>query len=179
MTPEDIDRALRRMAHEIVESNAEHSDLLILGIHTRGFPLATRLARHLESLTSHPVPHGSLDVSGHRDDGDHRTATHPVATVVPGDINDRAVVMVDDVLYTGRTVRAGLDCLSDLGRPSRVQLAVLVDRGHRELPIRADFVGKNLPTSPTERVAVKLNEVDDDEGVWIEPTAVANEEGRL
>jgi len=164
----DIGRATRRIAHEILEQNRGSSDLFLIGIHTRGAPLATRLGEAIEEIEGKAVPVGCLDIGLYRDDLDLRPKTRIGKTEVPEDLDDATVVLVDDVLFTGRTIRAALDALSDLGRPARVQLAALVDRGHRELPIRADFVGKNLPTSHDERVTVRLSETDDDEGVWIE-----------
>jgi len=162
----DVRRAIRRIAHEIVEHNRGTADLVVVGIHTRGVPLAVRLAEALAEAEG-PVPVGELDITLYRDDLDRRP-THRVGTTrMPGSINDRVVVLVDDVLFTGRTVRAALDALADLGRPRRVQLAVLVDRGHRELPVRADYVGKNLPTAARERVSVKLVEIDGEDAVLI------------
>ncbi|HET7476997.1 MAG TPA: bifunctional pyr operon transcriptional regulator/uracil phosphoribosyltransferase PyrR [Dermatophilaceae bacterium] len=157
----DISRMLRRLAHEILERNKGATGLVLLGIPTRGVTLARRLAREMAEVESADIPVGALDITMHRDD----LRRHPVraveATDIPaGGIDGRTVVLVDDVLYAGRSVRAALDSLADLGRPSAVRLAVLVDRGHRELPIRADFVGKNLPTSSTERVHVLLAEHD-------------------
>ena len=164
----DIDRTLRRIAHEIIEASPETSDLVLLGIPTRGVVLAQRLAAYISDIAGIPVPAGSLDVTMYRDDlasGGHRT---PAPTEVPvGGIDDRVVVLVDDVLYSGRTVRAALDALTAIGRPSLVRLAVLVDRGHRELPIRADHVGKNLPTHHGERISVKLREIDGAEEVQV------------
>ena len=171
MTEVDISRALRRISHEIVEHNNGANGQVILGIPTRGVELASRLAHLLEEVEGVPVPAGSLDITMHRDDLRHQPTRAPLPTRIPaGGIDDRIVVLVDDVLYSGRTIRAALDALSDLGRPRAVRLAVLVDRGHRELPIRADHVGKNLPTSHTERVMVRLAGVDGDaEGVTIAP----------
>src|SRR5687767_137848 len=157
----DVSRALRRVAHEILEHNKGSADLVVLGIPTRGVALARRLVGVMESVEGHPVPVGALDVTMHRDDLRRQPTRSPMHTDIPGSgIDDKVVVLVDDVLYSGRTVRAALDALSDLGRPRAVRLAVLVDRGHRELPIRADHVGKNLPTSSTERVSVRLTEHD-------------------
>jgi len=163
----DVARAVRRIAHEILERNRGAADLVLVGIHTRGIPLARRLAAALAEAEG-PVPVGELDIALYRDDLDRRPTTPVGSTRVPVSIDDRVVVLVDDVLYTGRSVRAALDCLADLGRPRRVELAVLVDRGHRELPIRADYVGKNLPTAARERVAVHLTEVDGEDGVFVE-----------
>lgn len=157
----DVARALTRIAHEVLEQNKGSDRLVVLGIPTRGVSLAERLARRLGEIEGTPVPHGCLDVTMYRDDL-RRAPLRPVgSTALPeGGIDDRTVVLVDDVLYSGRTIRAALDALIDLGRPRAVRLAVLVDRGHRELPIRADHVGKNLPTSSAERVHVALAESD-------------------
>jgi pyrimidine operon attenuation protein/uracil phosphoribosyltransferase len=166
MEPADIDRAVRRVAHEILERNRGAGDLVLVGIHTRGKPLAERLGSAIADIEK-DVPVGSLEIGMYRDDLRSRPAPTLGPTDVPP-IDERTVVLVDDVLYTGRTIRAALDALSALGRPARVQLAVLVDRGHRELPIRADYVGKNLPTSEAQRVTVRLEPIDDVDGVWIE-----------
>ncbi|MGE9807745.1 MULTISPECIES: bifunctional pyr operon transcriptional regulator/uracil phosphoribosyltransferase PyrR [unclassified Janibacter] len=164
----DIARALRRIAHEIVEANKGADDLVLLGIPTRGVELAQRLAVHLAEVEGHEVPVGTLDVTMYRDDLRTQPTRAPHQTQVPGGgIDDKVVVLVDDVLYSGRTVRAALDALADHGRPRAVRLAVLVDRGHRQLPVRADHVGKNLPTSTSERVRVRLLGPDDHEGVSI------------
>ncbi|MGC5585792.1 bifunctional pyr operon transcriptional regulator/uracil phosphoribosyltransferase PyrR [Ornithinimicrobium sp. W1679] len=170
LTSSEIDRALRRIAHEILEANKGPENLVLLGIPTRGAHLARRLASALEQVEGVEVPVGSLDVTMYRDDLRRQPTRAVEPTVVPaGGVDDRVVVLVDDVLYSGRTVRAALDALSDLGRPRAVRLAVLVDRGHRELPVRADYVGKNLPTSTSERVMVRLAEHDGEgtEGVRI------------
>ncbi|MHA7238626.1 bifunctional pyr operon transcriptional regulator/uracil phosphoribosyltransferase PyrR [Arthrobacter sp. TMS1-12-1] len=160
----DIDRALTRIAHEILEANRGSRDLVLLGIPRRGFPLAQRLAQKIASVDSSVDPDlitGQLDVTMYRDDLRRNPTRSPLATQLPpSGIDDKVVVLVDDVLYSGRTIRAALDALADLGRPRAVRLAVLVDRGHRELPIRADHVGKNLPTSSRERVRVHLAETD-------------------
>ena len=167
MDAEDVGRALRRIAHEIVERHRGVSDVVLVGIHSRGVPLAHRIGTVVADLEAH-VPVGEIDIALYRDALDRRPRTKVGPTSVPGGIDDRDVVLVDDVLYTGRTVRAALDALADLGRPRRVELAVLVDRGHRELPIRADYVGKNLPTSAEQRVAVRIVERDDEDAVMIE-----------
>lgn len=166
MAEGDLDRTLRRLAHQIIERNREDSSVVLVGIPTRGVPLAHRLAGLIEQLSGGSVPVGRLDPRPYRDDVDRRRPLRS-GTECPVDLTDRVVVLVDDVLFTGRTVRAALDGLIELGRPHRVQLVALVDRGHRQLPIRADYVGKNLPTSPSERVDVRLREVDGVEGVWI------------
>lgn len=165
---EQIRRALTRISHEIVESNRGTDRLVLVGIHTRGVPLAQRLAEMIKEFEGVEVPVGMLDISLYRDDLSS-VAEQPVVnqTTVPVSVEKKIVVLVDDVLFTGRTARAGLDAIMDLGRPERIQLAVLIDRGHRELPIRADYVGKNLPTSIREIVAVRLREIDKDECVVI------------
>ena len=170
MSASDVARALRRIAHEILEHNKGADDLVVLGIPSRGVALAHRLVGVIESVEGRSVPVGALDVTMHRDDLRRQPTRSPMHTEIPaGGIDDKVVVLVDDVLYSGRTVRAALDALSDLGRPRAVRLAVLVDRGHRELPIRADHVGKNLPTSSEERVMVRLSEHDEgaEDGVTI------------
>lgn len=161
LTADELRRALTRIAHEIVERNKGAEQLAVIGIHTRGIPLAERLAAKLSELEGVEVPRGMLDITLYRDDLSE-VAQQPIIreTQVPFDLRDRRVILVDDVLFTGRTVRSALDALIDLGRPEGIQLAVLVDRGHRELPIRADYVGKNLPTSKQEVVKVKLQETD-------------------
>ena len=152
-----LERALKRMAHEIAERN-EPAKLAIVGIQRGGVFLAQRLGSHLHEILGQAIPIGSLDVSMHRDDIGTQAAPDVHPTVIPFDVTGRTVVIVDDVLFSGRTTRAALDALNDFGRPQRVQLAVLIDRGHRELPIKADFVGKNVPTSLRERVNVQLKE---------------------
>ncbi len=168
MGPDDIGRALRRIAHEIVERNSGAGDVVLVGIHTRGVPLAARIGDILGQVEDHRVPVGALDIALYRDDLDSRPTTPLGPTEIPHAIDGHTVVLVDDVLFTGRTIRAALDALADLGRPGRVQLAVLVDRGHRELPIRADYVGKNMPTSRDERVTVHLTETDGADEVTLE-----------
>jgi pyrimidine operon attenuation protein / uracil phosphoribosyltransferase len=165
----DIDRALTRIAHEILERNKGARDLVLLGIPSRGVPLAQRIAAKITEVEGYDVPVGSLDVTMYRDDLRRGPARALLHTEVPEEgIEDRTVVLVDDVLFSGRTIRAALDALNDIGRPTAVRLAVLVDRGHRELPIRADSVGKNLPTSLVERVRVSLAETDGVDAVVIE-----------
>jgi len=165
----DITRALTRISHEILESNRGSSDLILLGIPTRGVILARRIAAILDSIEPGSGTVGAIDVTMYRDDLSRNPTRAPSPTDIPaGGIDGKTVILVDDVLYSGRTIRAALDALSDLGRPRAVRLAVLVDRGHRELPIRADFVGKNLPTSTEERINVRLAEIDDSEEVTIE-----------
>lgn len=161
MNSGDVSRALRRIAHEILERNKGSDDLVLVGIPSRGVPLARRLAALIEEVEGIQVPLGALDVTMHRDDLRRQPTRAVSPTVVPaGGIDDKVVVLVDDVLYSGRTIRAALEALIELGRPRAVRLAVLVDRGHRELPIRADYVGKNLPTSSSERVHVLLADID-------------------
>jgi len=168
----EIRRALTRIAHEILERTDGAADVVLLGIPTRGVALARRLAERLAQEEDHPAPAGSLDITMYRDDLRLRPArTLGHTEVPPPGIDGRTVVLVDDVLYSGRTVRAALDALGDLGRPRAVQLAVLVDRGHRELPIRADYVGKNLPTSQREVVRVLLDEVDGQDAVLLSDRA--------
>jgi pyrimidine operon attenuation protein/uracil phosphoribosyltransferase len=165
----DIARALTRISHEILERNRGATDLVLLGIPTRGVPLAARIADRIAAVEGYDVPVGSLDVTMYRDDLRLKPARTLLPTEIPpGGIDDKVVVLVDDVLFSGRTIRAALDALNDVGRPSAVRLAVLVDRGHRELPIRADFVGKNLPTSLVERVKVNVADMDGVDAVTIE-----------
>jgi pyrimidine operon attenuation protein/uracil phosphoribosyltransferase len=164
----DITRALTRISHEILERNRGADDLVLLGIPSRGVPLAERIAERMASVEGVSVPVGSLDVTMYRDDLRLKPARTLMPTDIPaGGIDGKTVVLVDDVLYSGRTIRAALDALTEVGRPRAVQLAVLVDRGHRELPIRADFVGKNLPTSLAERVRVSLEALDGVDSVAI------------
>ncbi|WP_084540898.1 bifunctional pyr operon transcriptional regulator/uracil phosphoribosyltransferase PyrR [Nocardioides alkalitolerans] len=164
----DIARALTRISHEILERNKGHEGLVLLGIPTRGVGLAKRIAARIADVEGVAVPVGALDITLYRDDLRKHPARGPQPTDVPvGGIDGKTVVLVDDVLYSGRTVRAALDALADLGRPDAVRLAVLVDRGHRELPIRADHVGKNLPSARSERVMVRLSETDGHDVVQI------------
>ena len=163
----DITRALTRITHEILERNRGSADLLLLGIPTRGVTLAHRIAKRMSEVEGRTIAAGALDVTMYRDDLRLRPARSLEHTDIPDDVDDKIVVLIDDVLFSGRTIRAALDALNDVGRPRAVQLAVLVDRGHRQLPLRADFVGKNLPTSLSEKVQVRLAEIDDAEGVTI------------
>lgn len=169
MDPEGVRRALFRIAHEIIERNQGVEDLVLVGIRRRGVPLAGRLQAIIREIEGREVPMGVLDITLYRDDLASRLEQPLVrGTEIPFSIQRRTVVLVDDVLYTGRTVRAALDALMDLGRPQQIQLAVLVDRGHRELPVRADYVGKNVPTSRREEVSVRLDEIDGEDLVVIE-----------
>ena len=173
----DISRALTRIAHEILERNKGARDLVLLGIPSRGVPLAKRIAAKIASVEGIEIPVGSLDVTMYRDDLRMRPARTLLPTAIPqGGIDGKTVVLVDDVLFSGRTIRAALDAMNDVGRPRSVRLAVLVDRGHRELPIRADFVGKNLPTSLVEKVSVRLEEFDGIDAVVISGAAVPGKE---
>ena len=167
MEPDEVRRAVTRIAHEIVERNRGTDDLVIVGIRTRGAPLAERIAGAIASFEGVDLPSGALDVTLYRDDVALRGPRSLEATTVPGDVDGRVVVLVDDVLYTGRTIRAAFDAVLDIGRPRAIRLAVLVDRGHREFPIRADHVGKNLPTSADEVVKVHLQEIDGEDAVLI------------
>jgi pyrimidine operon attenuation protein/uracil phosphoribosyltransferase len=161
LSADDISRALRRMAHEVVERNHSHTNLLVIGLQTGGAPFAERLADLLSEILGVQVPLGLLDVSFYRDDLSINPVPRVSATSIEHDLTGQTVVLVDDVLFTGRTIRAALNALSDWGRPQSVQLAVMIDRGHRELPIRPDYVGKNLPTSQSEAIVATLD------GVWI------------
>ena len=174
MDADRIARTLTRIAHEIVERNKGVEDLALVGVRTRGVHIARRLARSLREITQHDVPTGALDITLYRDDlMRHTVGPQPVIrrTEIPFSIDDRKILLVDDVLYTGRTTRAALDALIDFGRPRAIQLIVLVDRGHRELPIKADYVGKNLPTSPEESVQVRLQETDGQDEVVLQQEA--------
>src|SRR5687767_13075601 len=175
MDADRIGRTLTRIAHEIVERNKGVEDLALVGVRTRGVPIARRIARALREITGHEVPTGALDITLYRDDlMRHAVGPQPVVrrTEIQFSIDNRKILLVDDVLYTGRTTRAALDALIDFGRPKAIQLIVLVDRGHRELPIKADYVGKSLPTSPEESVQVRLQEID---GVRSEERRVGKE----
>jgi len=175
----DISRALTRISHEILESNRGSTGLVLLGIPTRGVYLARRLGEQLREISGDDIPAGSLDVTLYRDDLAHgRTRTPSPTQIPPGGIDGATVVLVDDVLYSGRTIRAALDAIGDLGRPKAVRLAVLIDRGHRELPIRPDFVGKNLPSSHQERVNVRLTEVDGEDSITIDDSITTDAEAR-
>lgn len=162
-----IRRAIHRLAHEIIERHHGAEDAVLVGIHTRGVDLAHSLQEAVVEFEGVKPAVGELDIGLYRDDLAQRSATRLARTSIPVDIAGRPVVLVDDVLYTGRTIRAALDALSDLGRAATIELAVLVDRGHRQLPIRPDYVGKNLPTAPTERVVVRTEATDGESGVWL------------
>jgi len=166
-----IQRALARIAHEIAERNEAGSEVVLVGIQRGGVPLARRLGTLLTGIWGQTVSTGSLDVSMHRDDLNQRAAPNVQPTVIPFDVTGKTVVLVDDVLFSGRTVRAALDALNDFGRPRRIQLAVLIDRGHRELPIKADFVGKNVPTAHTESIRMRLAEMGGADEVVLEKSA--------
>ncbi|MDH5294076.1 MAG: bifunctional pyr operon transcriptional regulator/uracil phosphoribosyltransferase PyrR [Acidimicrobiia bacterium] len=167
MSAEDLSRAIRRIAHEILERHRGADHVVLVGIHSRGVPLAEEIADAIDLFERVKVPVGELDIGLYRDDLGLRPTTRLSRTLIPVDLTSETVILVDDVLFTGRTIRSALDALADLGRPEKVELAVMVDRGHRELPIRADYVGKNIPTAPEERVAVRLQSVDGTSGVWI------------
>ena len=175
MTSDEIRRAVTRISHEIVEKQAGTAGLVLVGIQRRGVPLARRLASEIEEHEGAGLPVGALDIEFYRDDARLGHAPNVKGTDIPFDLDDATVVLVDDVLYTGRTIRAAMDALREFGRPRAVRLAVLVDRGHRELPIRADHVGKNVPTSREEVVRVRVSEVDGEDAVDIEQSAEAVE----
>lgn len=167
MSGDDLGRAIRRIAHEILERHSGADDVILVGIHSRGVPLAEEIADAIDAFENVKVPVGELDVGMYRDDLGIRPTTRLSRTLIPVEITGETVVLVDDVLFTGRTVRAALDALLDMGRPASIELAVMIDRGHRQLPIRPDYVGKNLPTAVAERVQVRLASVDGKAGVWI------------
>ena len=168
LSSRDIRKKITRISHEIIENHSDISNIVLLGIHNRGVPLAQRIKNLIKDITSIEVDLGSLDISFHRDDFRERLIIPEIkGTDIDIGLENKIVILVDDVLYSGRTIRAALDEINSFGRPSIVRLAVLVDRGHRELPIRADFVGKNIPTHSGEHVAVRLLESDEEEGVYI------------
>jgi pyrimidine operon attenuation protein/uracil phosphoribosyltransferase len=169
MTAEDVRRAITRIAHEIVEAHRGSHDMVLIGMRTRGVPLARRLAAAIEQIEGDAVPVGILDIGLYRDDLSTRGAAVQIApSEMPADITGKRVVLVDDVLFTGRSVRAALGAVLDFGRPQRIQLAVLVDRGHRELPIRPDYVGKNIPTARTDDIRARLEETDGHDEVAVQ-----------
>ncbi len=173
LTSREIARALARIAHEIVERNRGADGVVFVGMHTRGVPLARRIAETIEDFEGTPIPVGTLDIGLYRDDisPSEPRSTAESHTDIPSSITARQVILIDDVLYTGRSIRAAMDALMDLGRPKSIQLAVLIDRGHRELPIRADYVGKNIPSSMDEEIQVELVETDGADRVVIESVA--------
>ena len=180
MTAEDIRRTLARIAHEIIEHNKSTDHLILVGLHTRGVPLARRLVKSIEGYENTKLLAGALDFSLYRDDLDNSNGKSALQrTDIPSDINGKSVVLVDDVLYTGRSIRAAMDAIIDLGRPRSIQLAVLVDRGHREMPIRADYVGKNIPSARHEDIQVRLAETDGvDEVAIVNPSNGKHSNGR-
>ncbi len=168
MDYESVQRAVKRISHEIIEKNKGCKDLCIIGIRRRGVPLAERICNNIKEIEGQVVPMGMLDITLYRDDVSYDVKDPVIlATDIPFSVKGKKIVLVDDVLYTGRTVRAAIDAVISLGRPSCIQLAILVDRGHRELPIRGDYVGKNIPTSHEERIYVRLPEIDSESGVFI------------
>lgn len=177
MTQEDVRRTLARISHEIIERTKSLDNLVLIGMHTRGVPLAKRLALNIQKFAEAKVPVGALDILPYRDDLPHQNG-HPLVTRtdISFDVVGKSVIVVDDVLYTGRSIRAAMDAIIDLGRPQSIQLAVLIDRGHRELPIRADYVGKNVPSARDEEIAVRLKETDsaDEVAIISHPTKVRN-----
>jgi pyrimidine operon attenuation protein/uracil phosphoribosyltransferase len=167
LNEDDIQRALTRIAHEIIEKNKGAKDLAFIGIRTRGIYIAKRLIEKIEQIEKEKIPIGTLDITLYRDDVTTRPKIELASTDIPFDVSNKNIILVDDVLFTGRTIRAALDAIMDFGRPESIQLAVLIDRGHRELPIRADYVGKNLPTSRKEDIKVYLSEADNKDLVVI------------
>lgn len=166
--PDEMNRTLRRLGHEIIENNRGTDRLILVGLLSRGYPLAVRLAKAIEEFESVLVPVGSLDIGLYRDDVTRRGPAPRIRpSDIPADIDGSTIVLVDDVLFTGRSIRAAMDALLDFGRPAQVRLAVLIDRGHRELPIRPDFVGKNIPTALIQSVQVRLKEIDGEDGVYV------------
>jgi len=173
MTEEDVRRTLARIAHEIIERSKSLDNVVLIGMYTRGVPLARRLALNIQNYSQTAVPVGALDILPYRDDVQHDVPPKVTRTEIPFSIVGKSVIVVDDVLYTGRSIRAAMDGIIDLGRPQSIQLIVLIDRGHRELPIRADYVGKNVPSGHDESIAVKLKETDGiDEVAIISPSPV-------
>jgi pyrimidine operon attenuation protein/uracil phosphoribosyltransferase len=171
MDAEAIHRALQRIAHEIIERNPELANVVLAGIPSRGVEIAQRIGASIRTIEKIDIEIGVIDVAMHRDDVGKRSDLPVVrATKLPLPLEERTVIIVDDVLYTGRTVRAAMDAINSFGRPARIQLAALIDRGHRELPIRADYVGKNLPTSANEKVELRIGSTDEPDGVWLERT---------
>lgn len=180
LTSSDIGRTITRLAHEIVERNDEYEKLVLVGIRTRGVPLAYRLSEKIQDYLNKTIPVGALDITVHRDDLlPQKVRPESSHSEIPAAITGNNIILVDDVIYTGRSVRAAMDALINLGRPQRIQLVVLVDRGHRELPIRADYVGKNIPTSRNEDIQVRFVEVDGKDEVIIRSVNKRNQSGRI
>ena len=179
MTEEDIRRTLARIAHEIIERSKSLDNIVLIGMYTRGVPLARRLAQNIQNYSQTAVPVGALDIFPYRDDVQHDVPPKVTRTEIPFSIVGKSVIVVDDVLYTGRSIRAAMDGIIDLGRPQSIQLIVLIDRGHRELPIRADYVGKNVPSGHDEAIAVKLKETDglDEVAIISPPPVKTNQNG--
>ncbi len=178
MTREQIRRALIRISHEILEKNQGVDDMMLVGVHTRGVPIAKRVQTIIQGFEGQNVPVGALDFRLYRDDLKDTPSIGESQTLIPFDIADKNIVLVDDVLFTGRSIRAAMEALIDIGRPKSIQLAVLVDRGHRELPLRADYVGKNIPTSLKERVDVLLSEIDGDDSVVLKESDIGSNKTR-
>ena len=178
MTREQIRRALIRISHEILEKNQGVDDMMLVGVHTRGVPIAKRVQTIIQGFEGQNVPVGALDFRLYRDDLKDTPSIGESQTLIPFDIADKNIVLVDDVLFTGRSISAAMEALIDIGRPKSIQLAVLVDRGHRELPLRADYVGKNIPTSLKERVDVLLSEIDGDDSVVLKESDIGSNKTR-
>ena len=178
MTREQIRRALIRISHEILEKNQGVDDMMLVGVHTRGVPIAKRVQTIIQGFEGKNVPVGALDFRRYRDDLKDTQSIGESQTLIPFDITDKNIVLVDDVLFTGRSIRAAMEALIDIGRPKSIQLAILVDRGHRELPLRADYVGKNIPTSLKERVDVLLSEIDGDDSVVLKESDIGSNKTR-
>ena len=173
-TSSDMHRAITRISHEILEKNSGSEDIILVAMHSRGVPLANRIKESIKLFEGVDITVGELDIGLYRDDTSERGVGYIKPTKIPDDINSKTVILVDDVLYTGRSIRAAMDAIHDLGRPKQIQLAVLVDRGHREIPIRADFIGKNVPTSKYEDIKVNLTEIDGIDEVTIIENRIKN-----
>jgi len=178
MSKEQMRRALIRISHEILEKNQGVDDMMLVGVHTRGVPIAKRVQTIIQGFEGKNVPVGALDFRFYRDDLKDTQSIGESQTLIPFDITDKNIVLVDDVLFTGRSIRAAMEALIDIGRPKSIQLAVLVDRGHRQLPLRADYVGKNIPTSLKERVDVLLSEIDGDDSVVLKESDIGSNKTR-
>tara|TARA_B100001750_G_C15522136_1_gene612706 strand:+ start:1740 stop:2315 length:576 start_codon:yes stop_codon:yes gene_type:complete len=178
MSKEQMRRALIRISHEILEKNQGVDDIMLVGVHTRGVPIAKRVQTIIQGFEGKNVPVGALDFRFYRDDLKDTQSIGESQTLIPFDITDKNIVLVDDVLFTGRSIRAAMEALIDIGRPKSIQLAVLVDRGHRQLPLRADYVGKNIPTSLKERVDVLLSEIDGDDSVVLKESDIGSNKTR-